>query len=59
MVCRFAAGYGHVEVLRWLIQRGCDINYSPKGGSGPAVLRAARFGHGKYLLLLSLVRVTI
>ena len=47
--CRFAAGYGHVEVLRWLVQRGCDIDYSPKGGAGPAVLRAARFGHGKHV----------
>jgi ankyrin repeat protein len=47
MFHRFAAGYGHVEVLKWLVQRGCNIDYVPKGGAGPAVLRAARFGHGK------------
>lgn len=49
MFHRFAAGYGHVEVLKWLVQRGCDIDYVPEGGAGPAVLRAARFGHGMHL----------
>ena len=48
---RFAAGYGHCNVLQWLLQRGCDINFSPKGGS--ALIRAARFGHGeRYLIYL-------
>ena len=46
---RFAAGYGHCNALQWLLQRGCDINFSPKGGS--ALIRAARFGHGERYLI--------
>ena len=87
---RFAAGYGHLNVVRWLLLRGCDINYnggsgstlgpwsesgtgggsvsvsgsvagtgtglvgvtgsgsgSSGSGSGSALIKAARFGHGK------------
>jgi ankyrin repeat protein len=54
MFHRFAAGYGHVNVLKWLVQRGCDIDHVPKGGAGPAVLRAARFGNGMYYSYWSL-----
>ena len=42
---RFAAGYGHLNVVKWLLLRGVDINFN--SGSGSALIKAARFGHGK------------
>jgi hypothetical protein len=44
---RFAAGYGHLNVVKWLIQRGADIDY--RGAGGTALIRASRFGHGMYI----------
>lgn len=41
---RFAAGYGHLNVVKWLIKRGVGIDF--RGVGGTALIKASRFGHG-------------
>lgn len=44
-VCRFAAGYGQMASVRWLVTRGADVN-AALSRDGSALVRASRFGHG-------------
>lgn len=44
-VFRFAAGYGHVSAVAWLLSKGAEVN-AVGAKDGSALVRAARFGRG-------------